>query len=302
MALPLALAAGSALAGVVGGIMSSKAAKKAADEAMRNQKTVDIGKLVADARANSEANLAKSLELEKKYLPGQAQLRDVSTTNLIGQLTGAGMDQRNAALTALLGFTPASATPTYEGSPLFKAATDKIASDLALGGNLDPETQAAVVRGALSGAGRSGIIGSQAGRGLTARDLGLTSIQLGQARTNAALGAGQIQSQLGLQQAQLGLSAGDQLLRSLGMGVEATGAEANRAANIYNMMANQALPESGLSSGSLADIEVGQTNAYNQRLMDAAGIKAGGAIAGINAAMGGIQQGLGLYAGSLKKN
>jgi len=301
MALPLVLAAGSALAGVVGGIMSSKAAKKAADEAMRNQKTVDIGKLVADARANSEANLAKSLELEKKYLPGQAQLRDVTTTNLLNQLTtgGTAQTQRQEALTKLLGFTPASATPTYEGTALFKAATDKIAADLALGGNLDPETQAAVVRGALSGAGRSGIIGSQAGRGLTARDLGLTSLQLSQARQNAALGAGQIQSQLGLQQAQLGLSAGDQLLRSLGMGVEATGAEATRAANIYGMMANQALPESGLSSGSLADIEVGQTNAYNQRLMDAAGIKAGGAISGIQSAVGGIQQGLGLFAGSL---
>jgi hypothetical protein len=85
------------------------------------------------------------------------------------------------------------------------------------------------------------------------------------------------------------------------MGVEATGAEANRALTAYNTMANQALPESGLSSGSLADIEVGQTNAYNQRLMDAAGIKAGGAISGIQSAVGGIQQGLGLYAGSLKK-
>jgi hypothetical protein len=85
------------------------------------------------------------------------------------------------------------------------------------------------------------------------------------------------------------------------MGVEATGAEANRAANIYQMMANQALPESGLSSGSLANIEVGQTNAYNQNLLTAAGIKAGGAISGINSAVGGIQQGLGLFAGSLPK-
>lgn len=298
---PLFLAAGSALAGVVGGLMSANAAKKAANEAMSKQKTVDIGKLVADARANSEANLAKSLELEKKYLPGTAQLREATTTGLLEEVGGAGKVRRDEALNRLLGFTPASATPTYEGSPLFKAATDRIAADLALGGKLDPETQAAVVRGALSGAGRSGIIGSQAGRGLTARDLGLTSLQLQQARQGAALEAGKAQSQLGLSQAQLGLSAADQLLRSLGMGVEATGARANQAGNLYGLLANQALPESGLSSGSLANIEVGQTNAYNQRLMDAAGIKAGGAMAGIKSAVGGIQSGLGLYAGSLPK-
>lgn len=298
--LPALLAAGSAVAGIVGGIMSSKAASKAANEAMSKQQRVDIGKLVADARANSEANLAKSLELEKKYLPGTAQLREATTGGLLEQVSGAGKMRRDEAITKLLGFTPASATPTYEGSPLFKQATERIAADLALGGKLDPETQAAVVRGALSGAGRSGIIGSQAGRGLTARDLGLTSLQLQQARQGAALSAGQMQSQLGLSQAQLGLSAADQLLRSLGMGVEATGSQLNQAGNIYGLMANQPLPESGLSSGSLANITVGDINAYNQRLMDAAGIKAAGKMAGIRSAVGGLQSGLGLYAGSLK--
>jgi hypothetical protein len=83
------------------------------------------------------------------------------------------------------------------------------------------------------------------------------------------------------------------------MGVEATSNELTQAGNLYQTLANQALPESGLSSGSLADIEVGQTNAYNQRLMDAAGIKAAGKMAGIQSAVGGIQSGLGLYAGSL---
>lgn len=302
MPLPLlALAAGSAVAGIAGGIMSARAGRKAAEEAMAKQQRVDIGKLVADARANSEANLAKSLELEKKYLPGTAQLRETTTENLLSQIApgGTAATRREEALTKLLGFTPASAEPTYEGSPLFKAAADKIAADLALGGKIDPETQAAVVRGALSGAGRSGVIGSQAGRGLTARDLGLTSLQLQQARQGAALEAGKAQSQLGLSQAQLNLSAGDQLLRSLGMGVEATSGAVNQAGNLYQMLANQALPESGLSSGSLANITVGDINAYNQRLMDAAGIKAGAQMAGIQQAVGGIQSGLGLYAGGM---
>lgn len=294
----LSLAAASTVAGLIGGSQTRKAAAKAADEAMSKQQRVDIGKLVADARANSEANLSKSLELEKKYLPGTAQLREATTAGLLEQVSGEGKMRRDEAITKLLGFTPASATPTYEGSPLFKQATDRIAAELALGGKLDPETQAAVVRGALSGAGRSGIIGSQAGRGLTARDLGLTSLQLQQGRQEAALKAGQMQSQLGLNQAQLELSAADQLLRSLGMGVEATGNELIQAGNIYQTLANQALPESGLSSGSLANITVGDINAYNQRLMDAASIKAGGAAAGIGQMVGGIQSGLGLAAGA----
>jgi hypothetical protein len=129
--------------------------------------------------------------------------------------------------------------------------------------------------------------------------LGLTSLQLQQARQGAALEAGKAQSQLGLSQAQLNLSAGDQLLRSLGMGVDATSGQVNQAANLYNLLAGQALPESGLSSGSLADITVGDINAYNQRLMDAAGIKAGAQMAGIKQAVGGIQSGLGLYAGGM---
>ena len=298
--ISMALAAGSILSGIIGGNAAKKAASRAADEAMSKQKTIDIGKLVADARANSEANLAKSLELEKRFLPSQAAAREASSANLADELSGGGKMRREDALNRLLGFQAASATPTYEGSPLFKAAADKIAADLALGGKLDPETQAAAVRGALSGAGRSGIIGSEAGRGLTARDLGLTSLALSQSRQKAALEAGNLQSQLGLTQAQLGLSAGDQLLRSLGMGVEATSSSLGQAGNIFNVLSNQALPESGLSSGSLADITVGETNAYNQRLMDAAAIKAGGAISGINSITGGIQSGLGLIAGGLK--
>jgi hypothetical protein len=85
------------------------------------------------------------------------------------------------------------------------------------------------------------------------------------------------------------------------MGVEATSNELTQAGNLFQTLANQALPESGLSSGSLADIEVGQTNAYNQRLMDAAAIKAGGAAAGIGQMVGGIQSGLGLAAGAFGK-
>jgi len=55
-----------------------------------------------------------------------------------------------------------------------------------LGGAIDPETQNAVVRGALQSAGTSGILGSRAGTGLVARDLGLTSMDLERQRQQQA--------------------------------------------------------------------------------------------------------------------
>lgn len=60
------------------------------------------------------------------------------------------------------------------------------ADQQALGGQLDPETQALVTRTALQGGGASGISGSGAQRGAVARDLGLTSMDLQNQRQGRA--------------------------------------------------------------------------------------------------------------------
>lgn len=59
---------------------------------------------------------------------------------------------------------------------------DWVVSQMNLGGQIDPEMQSMVVRDALEGAGGAGIVGSDAGRGIVARDLGLTSLGLQQQR------------------------------------------------------------------------------------------------------------------------
>ncbi len=291
---------GSALIGVGGSMYAANQNKKAVQSAIDNQKQVDIGKLVADSRVNAEENLKKSLELEQTYLPGQAAVREATTQQLLTQLGSGAQGQRDDAMARLLGFIDQgrpSSTPTYEGSALFQSAADKILADLNLGGTLDAETQSAVVRGALSGGGRSGIIGSEAGRGLVARDLGLTSLQLQQARQQAALNAGNLQSQLGLQQVSLDQNAYSKYLQALGLGVDATTGQLSQAASLYNLGNSQVLPESGLSSTDIANVTVGQTNAYNQNLMNAAGMRAANNSAMASGISGALQQGLGLYAG-----
>lgn len=284
---------GSAAIGVGGSLIAANQNKKAMEGAMGAQKQVDIGKLVADSRANAEENLKKSLQLEQQYLPGQAAAREAATQQFLTQLDPSGRyaQQREKAVADLLGFTAGGVQPTYKGSELFQSAADRILADLNLGGQLSADTQSAVVRGALSGAGASGVLGSEAGRGLVARDLGLTSLQLQQARQQAALQAGQIQSQLGLQQAQ-------QYLQSLGLGIDATTGQLQQAGSLYNMANQQMLPEAGLSSADIANVSVGQTNAQNQAAMQAAGIRAANTSATIGGITGALQQGLGLYATS----
>ena len=296
--IPGALIA-SAAVGAGTSIYAANQNKKAINSAMANQKTVDVGKLAEDARANAETNLKNAIAMEQKYLPGQSQLRDVTTQNFLSQLspTGQAATDRQLALERALGFTPASTTPTYQGNALTQSAADAILADLALGGSLDPETQAAVVRGGLASTGRSGVIGSNAGRGLVARDLGLTSLQLRNARQQAALNAGLAQSQLGLSQVGLGLQGSQQYLQSLGLGLDATSGNLINAGNLYGLLASQPYPDVGLSSGDLASVTVGQTNAQNQNAMNAAGLLASNNSSMYSGISNALQTGLGLYAG-----
>jgi len=287
----------SAGIGLAGSLIGGNKANKAVNKALANQKTVDIGKLVEDARVNAENTLKTSLNLEQKYLPGQAAARDASTDNFLSQLdpSGQGAQRREAALQQLFDFSARGGEPTYTGSATFRSAADSILADLGLGGQLDADTQSAVMRGALAGAGRAGIGGSEAGRGLVARDLGLTSMQVRNARQQAALQAGQIESQLGL-------AAAQNYLQSLGLQIDATTGQLRDAASIFQMGANLPRPEGGLSAGDIASAEIAQTNAYNQRLMDAAGIKSGNTSTMFSGATQALQQGLGAVASRPKSS
>ena len=273
MALAAAIL-GSAVLGAGASIYGSKKAAKAA----KSVQPVNVAQLAADARANAETNLRRSLELEQRYLPGQAAARAGMQDALAGVFGPASQRARETALAGMLGLAERGGV-----SELTRTAADYILAELKLGARLDPETQAAVMRGALSGAGGAGILGSQAGRGLTARDLGLTSMQLQNARRQAALQAGEQ-----LSRSELASLAG---LQSL------VGSQTSEALTASQLLGGM-LPEAGLSAGDLANVTVGNVNQQNQARLAAAQASAAGA-QGVASALG---QGLGMWAGMQTKS
>lgn len=74
-------------------------------------------------------------------------------------------------------------------NPLQEAYTSNILSNLNLGNALPEDVQQQAIRGALQNSAASGFGLSPGGRALAARDLGLTSLQVGQQRRDEALGA-----------------------------------------------------------------------------------------------------------------
>lgn len=74
-------------------------------------------------------------------------------------------------------------------NPLQEAYTSNILNNLNLGNALPEDVQQQAIRGALQGSAASGFGLSPGGRALAARDLGLTSLQVGQQRRDEALGA-----------------------------------------------------------------------------------------------------------------
>lgn len=74
-------------------------------------------------------------------------------------------------------------------NPLQEAYTSNVLSNLNLGGQLPQDVQQQAIQGALQGAAASGFGLSPGGRALVARDLGLTSLDLGRQRRGEALQA-----------------------------------------------------------------------------------------------------------------
>ena len=261
------VAIGAAAIGVVGGAVNANANRKAASGALganSNSAPLDINQLITDARTNAAENYKNSIALEQQYNPAQAALRgqtNLALQNLANDNT-AGARARNNLLGDVTG----------EPNSLLSQSADSILKQLALGGNLSAETQNAVVRGALQTGGQAGLGGSFAGRGLVARDLGLTSMGLLQQRQAAAQAAGQIMS--------------TDALNRLGAAQNAQNSDAQRAGLLAAAIQGMPLPESGLSAGSIADVTIGQRNTQNQNAATLAGINAKSNTDQINALLG----------------
>ena len=226
---PIGMGVG-ALVGGLAGLFGTKSTKKVPD-----RKSLDIAKLIEDARKNSETNLSRQLELESKYLPEQAAFRKAADTGLASRAAEVGS---RGYLDALMKGMGESTKFLPEGS-----AGRAILDEAKLGAGLTADVQAEIAKGALEGASTAGIAGSAAGRGLVARDIGLSSAALRQARLAAALGVEQTVANQFLQ--------GEQL-------------RGGEIARLGALSQTAPLPEAGLSAGSIADLTVAEQNAANQ--------------------------------------
>jgi hypothetical protein len=276
----IAVGVGTAAVGLYTASKNRSAANKAADDVAKNQ--LNIENVMKQARDNSALNLKTSLDLERQYQPGTAQLRLTADQGLKDLASGntAGLRARDSLLGQL-----------GSANPLLQAASDKLMAQLNLGGKLDPETQAAAARAALEHGGSSGISGSGAARGLVARDLGLTSLNLLNSRTSAALQGGQTMSQ--------------DLYNRANLAMNAAGQDSGNSLNIAQLIDRRALPDPGLSSSALANLLVGQNNAQNQNIATRLGIQTannnavGSTVTGLLGTLGGIAGGGSSFSGML---
>lgn len=233
-ALPVIGAIGT-VAGVAGQVKGMSDAKKAANQAANTPApTVNIADLQRQAQDIAVQNATRGAELERQFNPGAAQLRQGSLEALLSALSPethsavtslAEQGPPNLAarpgLSAISGRPELSALPTrgpdseanaallarvaeQAGVPLSttgfdsgltREAIEAARADLALGGQLPQDVRNLIARTA---AARSGSVAGNLGLGrdMTARDLGLTSLQLRNQRLDRA-------AQIGAQEAAL---------------------------------------------------------------------------------------------------
>lgn len=233
-----------AAAGVGGRMLINKVASGHASGSTGSlpYSSLNIDNVISDARTTAADNYKNSLALEAQNNPGQALFRNASTTaatNLANQNTP-GFAARNALLTSA----------TAADNPLVTESADSILQQLRLGSALPTDVQNQIMRASLSHGGQAGLAGSFAQRGLTAQDIGSSSLALLQQRQQAAQSAGSLLEQLGLAR----LSAAN----------SAAGLDASTTVGLKGASDAYALPVSGLSPTNVGSLYVGNNNAQNQ--------------------------------------
>jgi hypothetical protein len=252
---------------------------------------VDIPALQRLAQITARENAINSMALEQDLTPETAALRTQSIQQLLGALAPNQETNRQAnigqqELLRLLGADVGQlSVPELQGSQLQQEAFQRALADLQSGGALPQDVRNEITRNAQVSAGRSGVLGGQAGRDITARDLGIGSMNLRQQRLGQAaqLGAqeyGQNVQQQNLasmiNQANAQIQAGN-TNRRLGIADMMLGNEAQQYGRLFqtaNLAQGINRPVTGLDPGQIASIAVGDQNNLNASNQQAAAIAA----------------------------
>lgn len=239
------------------GIKGASDAKKAAGQA-GSAAQVDINALNDQIKEISRQNALDSAELEKQLTPEVPALRSAANQ---GILAGLRPDATQQNYTNML----SGSLGQHLQTPLLQAAIARAKADLGMGGKLDLDTRNEVTRHAAATAGTVAQGGLGLGRDVSARDLGLTSLQLQQQRLANATQLG------GMEQQGAEFDAGNllnkiQMLKAISDGNFGR----NVAAAQYGESIRQ--PLVGIDPGSLANIAVGNNNARSAALASQANI------------------------------
>lgn len=310
-AIPI-VAAAAAVGGTVIAAKGLSQAKSAA-EAAANQKApqVDIAATDAQARRIALQNAIDSAELERRFNPGAAELRQGGLEAVLSALNSptTARDDLAARIAAQAGAPLSVGGPQQYDSALTRQAVEAAARDLSLGGQLPQDVRNLVARTAL--ARSANITGGRLdlGRDLTTRDLGLTSLDLYQKRLQNAAALGQQEAALNQGNASLRaqndanrLSAEQfsrgNLLQSGDFLNSLVNGDFSRALAAAQLGQNIAQPASGLDPGSVANLAIGNVNsqAAQQQNANATRIAAANAQTGFGSSLAGTGIGLaGMY-------
>ncbi len=229
----------------------------AQQDALKANNTASIE---AQTAQQSKDNATQSAELERQLTPEVPQLRTAANNALLGQIGNSSAASTNAE--NLLNGGGLSVD-----SPLLKAAIMKAQQNLALGGQLDTDTQNAVTRRGLATAATVGGGGLGLGRDVVARDLGLTSLDLQQQRLNDA-------SRIGGQEVDMNNSSAANLLNHVSLLNSLNNARNANNLGIAQYAESIQRPIVGLDPGSAASLQISNNNAAGALAANQAEIKA----------------------------
>jgi hypothetical protein len=249
--------------------VSANQQKKAAARAAKagEQQPVNIADVSAKAENQAERNISRSIALEDQYDPYVAQARRTAAINFNKSLGEDPLSAKSKELALGMANGPVQ---QYDSPAIREAVAQALAASRGPAipyAELPVEVSNMATRKALATAGRTGG-GLSLGRDLVARDLGLTSLQLGQqAETNRNNRIAQL---LGVGGAELGMNEGNaqfgvqQRLSNINNLSTLGGRDFDRSMSAAQFTQGLKRPEVGLDPTAIANLATGNASTANQ--------------------------------------
>lgn len=253
------IAVGATVVSAAGSAYSANQQKKAAANAANAGKAapIDIEAVSKQAEDQALRNIIRSREVEQNYDPFVAASRDAAIRNFLQQV------QQPSATTAKANQL---ALDSYDSPAIRQAVQQAMAmsnSNALPVAELPVEVSNQATRKALATAAGVGGGGLNLGRDLVARDLGLTSLQLGQQAEQNKLN--RIQSLLGAGQSQFGVDT-----QRIGTLANLGGQDFTRALSAAQFTQALQRPEVGLDPTAIANLATGNASTENQNRLNQA--------------------------------